>query len=146
MVPSSAFHVTAVLEDVPATLPLNCSVPPVTDEAVPGVTVTAVTPDPVVGAVELATATVAVADFVGSATLVATIVPVPLTGGAVKTPVAEMVPIDAAQVTASFVVAPWIAAVNCTFALGAGVATGGDTTIDATTGFCEDRVPCKGSL
>lgn len=136
MVPSSAFHVTAVFEVVPATVALNGSVPPVTDEAVPGVIVTPVTPDPVCGGVAWApaTVTVAVADFVGSATLVATIVPMPLTG-AVKTPVAEIVPIEAAQVTASFVVAPWIAAVNWTFALGAGVATGGDTTIDATTGF-----------
>jgi|SRR5579863_2539198 hypothetical protein len=106
MVPSSAFHVTAVLVVVPATVALNWSVPPVIDEAVPGVTVTAVTPDPVVGAVEPATDTVAVADFVGSATLVATIVPTPLVGGAVNTPVAEMVPMVAAQVTASFVVAP----------------------------------------
>ena len=106
MVPSRAFHVTAVFEVVPATVALNWSVPPVADEAVPGVTVTAVTPDPEAGGVAPATATVAVADFVGSATLVATIVPMPFTGGAVKTPVAEMVPIDAAQVTASFVVAP----------------------------------------
>jgi hypothetical protein len=105
MVPSSAFQLTAVFEVVPATVALNWSVPPVTDEAVPGVTVTAVTPD-AVGPVEPATDTVAVADFVGSATLVATIVPTPLVGGAVKTPAAEMVPIDAAQVTVSFVVAP----------------------------------------
>jgi hypothetical protein len=146
MVPSNAFHVTAVFEVLPATLALNWSVPLVTDEAVPGVTVTPVTPDLDSGGVASATATVAVADFVGSATLVATIVPMPLTDGAVKTPVAEMVPIDATQVTESFVVAPWIAAVNCTFALGAGVATGGDTTIDATTGFCEEPVPCKGSV
>ena len=106
MVPSDAFHVTAVFDVLPATEALNWSAPPVTDEAVRGVTVTPVTPDPDGGGVASATATVAVADFVGSATLVATIIPIPLTGGAVKAPVAEMVPIEAAQVTASFVVAP----------------------------------------
>ena len=106
IVPSKAFQTTAVFEVVPATVALNWSVPPVIDEAVPGVTVTPVTPDPDGGGAAPATDTVAVADFVGSATLVATIVPMPLTAGAVNTPVAEMVPIDAAQVTASFVVAP----------------------------------------
>jgi hypothetical protein len=44
--------------------------------------------------------------------LVATIVPTPPALGAVKTPAGLMVPIEDAHVTESFVVAPWIVAVN----------------------------------
>jgi hypothetical protein len=98
---------------------VNGNVPPVIEEAVAGLTVTELTTAPGVGGaglgVEVAAAaidTVAVADFVGSATLVAIIVPTPPVAGAVKTPEALIVPIVVAQVTASFVVAPWIAAVN----------------------------------
>ena len=85
IVPSKAFQTTAVFDVVPATVALNCSVPPVIDEAVPGSTVTLVTPgEPTPGGgVAPATATVAVADFVGSATLVAVTVSAPALAGAV---------------------------------------------------------------
>jgi hypothetical protein len=81
-------------------------VPLVTDEAVVGHKVTEVTPvldgwpDPV------DTVTVAVADFVGSATLVAVIVPVPRVAGAVNTPALVIAPIEADHVTELFVVVP----------------------------------------
>ena len=91
--------------------------PPVIEEAVPGFTVTELTTDPDAdgagaGVEAAAIDTVAVADFVGSATLVAIIVPTPPDVGAVKTPDAVIVPIVVDQVTVSFVVAPWIEAVN----------------------------------
>jgi len=44
IVPASALHVTDVLEDVPCIVALKESVPPVTDEALEGTTVTEVTP------------------------------------------------------------------------------------------------------
>ena len=92
---------TEMFEAPPCTVALNGSVPPVTDDAVEGDTVTEVTwPE----AAE--TVTVAVADFVGSATLVAIIVLVPPVAGAVKIPVLEIDPIEAVQVTALFVVVP----------------------------------------
>jgi len=97
-------------------------VPPVTDEAVAGETLTLKPP----------TVTVAVADFVGSATLVAMTMPVTRFAGAVKTPALVMLPTDAVQVTALLVVVPWIAAVNCTFALGAGETADGETAIEVT--------------
>ena len=56
--------------------------------------------------------TIAVADLVGSAMLVAVIVPRPPADGAVNTPVVLIVPMEAVQVTPSLVVAPCIAAVN----------------------------------
>jgi hypothetical protein len=135
-----------MFEVAPATVALNCRVPPVTDEAVAGVTVTPVTPE-LDGCEEApATDTVALADLVGSATLVAVILPTPPAGGAVNTPAAVIVPIDAVQVTESFVVAPWIATVNCTVARGAGVATAGSTTIDETSGSSDEPVPFNGSM
>ena len=90
-------------EAVPCTVALNGSVPPVTDDAVTGDTVTEVTPDEPEAP---ETVTVAVADFVGSATLVAIIVLVPPVAGAVKMPVLEIDPIEAVHVTALFVVDP----------------------------------------
>jgi hypothetical protein len=81
-------------------------VPLVTEEAVVGDTVTEVTPalddwpDPV------DIVTVAVADLVGSATLVAVIVPVPRAAGAVNIPALVIAPIEADHVTELFVVVP----------------------------------------
>jgi hypothetical protein len=145
MVPSKAFQVTALFEVVPETVAVNGNVPLVIDEAVAGVTVTEVTPEP--DACEpAATVTVAVADFVESATLVAVIFPVPPVAGAVNMPADEIVPIVADQVTASFVVVPCTAAVNCTEALGAGDATNGDTAIEETNGLVDEPLPCRGSV
>jgi len=75
----------------------------VIEDADEGETVTEVTPD---GGDVAETETVAVADFVGSATLVAVTFPTPPAAGAVKTPAVEMDPIEAVHVTAVFVVAP----------------------------------------
>jgi hypothetical protein len=80
-------------------------VPLVIDEAVAGVTVTEVTPELVAFEVP-PTVTVALADFVGSATLVAITCPTPPALGAVKTPAVEIVPMEAVHLTAPFVVAP----------------------------------------
>ena len=112
--PSAAFHDTALLVVVPLTLAVNGSVPPVTDAAVAGDTVTPVTvglgDGLFVGAA--VTATVAVPTFVGSATLVAVTIDVPAAVGAVYTPAAEMLPVEACHVTARFVVVPLTAAEN----------------------------------
>lgn len=80
--------------------------PPVIDEAVAGVTVTEVTPELGACFEVPPTLTVALADFVGSATLVAITCPTPPALGAVKTPADEIVPMEAVHVTALFVVAP----------------------------------------
>jgi hypothetical protein len=107
MVPSIAFQVTVFIDVVPCTVAVNGNVPPGIEDAAAGVTVTEVTSDPdAPGVAALAIDTVAVADFVGSATLVAMIFPVPPAAGAVKTPAVLIVPIEAAHVTDSFVVAP----------------------------------------
>jgi hypothetical protein len=128
IVPSDAFHVTNVVAAAPWIVALNGTVPAVTDEAVAGDTTTEVTLD----VCSAATVTVAVADFVGFAMLVAIIVPVPALVGAVKTPVLLMVPIEADQATALFVVVPWIAAVNCVLPLRAEEAVVGDIAIEVT--------------
>jgi hypothetical protein len=110
IVPCSAFQVTDVFEDVPWTSAPNCSVPLATDEAVAGDTVTEVTPD---GWPEFAAiVTVAVAERLGFAMLVATIVPVPPAAGAVNKPAGVIDPIEAVHVTAVFALPPGIAAVN----------------------------------
>jgi len=124
MAPSRAFHVTDVFEVVPCPEALNGSVPPLIDEAVEGGTVTEVTP--------LAPATVAIPDSAGTATVVATIMPVPLVAGAVKTPALVMVPIEAVQVTEPLLVAPWIAAINCNLPPGSGDAATGTESIVPT--------------
>ena len=128
IVPNVAFHVTVRFDVVPWTVAPNGTVPPVTDEAVAGETITEVT----LGVWPDATVTVALADFVGSATLVAVIVPVPALVGAVKTPAVLMLPIEAVQVTALFVVVPRIAAVNCVLPLNAEEAVVGDTATELT--------------
>ena len=129
IVPSAAFQVTVWSEAVPCTVAPNGMVPPVTEEAVAGDTTTEVTPGVWL---EEATTTVALADFVGSATLVAIIVPVPALVGAVNTPVLLIVPIEVVQVTALFVVVPWMAAVNCVLPLSVEEAVFGDTTTEVT--------------
>lgn len=98
MEPPLADQVTAVLLE-PVTVAVNCCVPPVASEAEPGLTETAT----VWGAV---TVTVAEADWVESATLVAVTVYVPATAGARYRPLVEMVPDVAVHVTG-------ILAANC---------------------------------
>jgi hypothetical protein len=119
------------LEVVPCTVAPKESVPLVIDDAVKGDTVTEVTPEPD-GWPAAATVTVAVADFVGSATLVAVIVIVPPLAGAVKTPALVIVPVEAIQVTELFVVVPWIAAVNWALAPAATEVAAGETTTELT--------------
>jgi hypothetical protein len=75
MVPPVADQVTAVLE-LPVTVAVNCCVPPVNSEADVGLIVTATTGGGV-------TVTVAVANLLESATLVARTVNVPAVFGAV---------------------------------------------------------------
>jgi len=84
--------------------------------------------------------------LVGSATLVAVILPLPPVAGAVNTPAVVIDPIVAAHVTDSLVVDPWIAAVNWTFALGAGEATAGEIVIELTSGVVDEAAPCNGSM
>jgi hypothetical protein len=81
IVPRTAFHVTALLVVVPATLAVNVSVPLVDDEAAAGDTVTDVTVGAGGGAA--VTVTLAVSDLLGSAELVAVTVSVPALTGAV---------------------------------------------------------------
>lgn len=97
---------TVLFDALPNTVAVNLSAPPTADEAGDGLTVTEVMPE-VEGTFELAaTVTRAVADFEGSATLVAVILPDPPAAGAVNTPEAEIAPIEAVQVTESFEVVP----------------------------------------
>jgi hypothetical protein len=104
MEPPLADQVTAVLLE-PVTVAVNCCVPPVASEAEPGLTETATA----WGAV---TVTVAEADWVGSATLVAVTLNVPALLGAVYRPEDEIWPPDADQVT-PVVELPLTLAVNC---------------------------------
>jgi hypothetical protein len=99
IVPELADHAMDLFVTVPCTVALNCCVAPVRMLAVVGETVIEVT----VGAL---TVIVAVADFVGSATLVALIVAVPAVAGAVKRPLAVTVPALADHVTDLFVTVP----------------------------------------
>lgn len=104
IVPPVADQVTEVLLK-PVTVAVNCCVSPVTKEADVGLIVTAL-----FGL--LLTCTVAVADFVGSATLVALTVTLPVVDGAVNKPEEETVPALADHVTAVLVV-PVTVARNC---------------------------------
>ena len=88
---------------VPVTVAVNCWVPPVSSDADIGEIVTAT------GAV---TVTVAEADLVVLATLVALTVYLPAFAGAVYKPLLEMVPPVVDHLTAVFVV-PVTVAVNC---------------------------------
>lgn len=147
MLPLDACHVTALFVVEPVTVAANESVPPVAVAALAGVIVTDVTAGPLGGLLGLlgleaaATVTTADADLVGSATLVAVTVPVVDEEGAVNMPPAVIVPVEAVHVTASFVVLPCTAAVNCTFALGAGEAADGVTDTDATLGLADVPLP-----
>ena len=143
--PSRAFHVTLVFLDEPWTTALNGSVPLVIEAAVEGETVTELTSLPVDGFL-VVTVTVAVADLVGSALLVAVILPHPPDIGAVKTPLDVMVPIVVVQVTESFAVTPWIEALNCTVAPAAGARKAGVTTTELTAGLVVAPLPVKGSI
>jgi hypothetical protein len=86
----------------PRTLAVNGSVPPVDDEAVAGDTITAVTTEPAGGLFVGAAVTAILADptLVGSATLEAVTIDVPAVVGAVYTPAAEMLPLEACHATA----------------------------------------------
>lgn len=77
--PTEAFQVTALFVVVPATVGVKASLPFVSKVAEPGDIPTDVTAAPVGGAV---ISIVAVADFVGSATLVAVTAAVPALAGA----------------------------------------------------------------
>jgi hypothetical protein len=100
-VPPVADQVTAVFV-VPVTVAVNCCVPPVSNEAEVGLIVTATA----------VTVTVAEADLVVSAALVAVTVYVPAVLGAVYRPLVLTVPPVADQVTAVFAL-PVTVAVNC---------------------------------
>jgi hypothetical protein len=105
IVPGDAFQLTDLFDALPCTVAVNWAVPPVATEVVAGVTETEVT----LGADPVVTVTVAEADLVVSATLVAVTVAEPAAAGAVNRPAGVIVPDEAVQVTAVFV-AP------CTFA------------------------------
>jgi hypothetical protein len=102
IVPPVPDHVTAVLVE-PVTVAVNCCVAPVCREAEAGVSETATGAE---------TVTVADADFVGSATLVALTEYVPAVAGAAYRPDAETVPPVADQVT-EVLLEPVTDAVNC---------------------------------
>lgn len=97
--PEDADHVTDLSVTVPCTLAVNCCVAKVRMLTVDGETEIEVT----VGAL---TVTVAEADFVLSATLVAVTVTLAAVAGAVSKPAAETVPAEADHVTALFVTVP----------------------------------------
>jgi hypothetical protein len=113
---------------VPCTVAVSCKFAPVKIELVAGATATEFT----TGGGGAVTVIVAVADFVGSATLVAVTVALPVLAGAVNNPAAEIDPFDAAHVTAVFVVAPCSVAVKGIVPLTAMLAVVGDTRIDVT--------------
>jgi hypothetical protein len=123
-VPPVADQVTAVLA-LPVTVAVNCCVAFVRIEAVVGLIATATTGAAV-------TVTVALADLVGSATLVAVTTNDPAAAGAVYKPAALTVPLVADQVTAVLAL-PVTVAVNCRVALTATDAVVG-LTVTATTG------------
>ena len=121
MDPADEDQVTPLFEAVPRTLAEKEIVPPAGTVVETGVMVTDVTPDPVEGAGEVGevgevvlpgTVTSAEADLVGSATLVAVTVPTPPAVGAVNRPELETLPRLEVQVTAVFVVVPWMLARN----------------------------------
>ena len=89
IVPKAAVQLTALLLALPCTVAENCTLPLVCAEVVAGETVTLVTVDVAPAAV---TFTVADADFVVSATLVAVTVSVPTFAGAVYWPADVIVP------------------------------------------------------
>jgi hypothetical protein len=101
IVPDEVFHVTDLLAALPCTAAVSCSVAAVFTEPLAGETETE---DTAGAAAEMVT--VAEADFVGSATLVAVMTAAPVFAGAVKRPAEEIVPVEAVQVTAVLVAVP----------------------------------------
>ena len=91
---------------LPVTVAVNCCVRPVKSDTEAGLMLTAT------GGGGALTVTVAVADLVVSATLVARTVNVPAAAGAVYRPLLDIVPPLADQVTAVFEV-PVTVALNC---------------------------------
>jgi hypothetical protein len=87
-----------------------------------------------VGAAVAETETVAVADLLESASLVAVIVSVPAFAGAVYIPDAEMFPRAAFHVTVLSVTVPWTLAVNCNVPPVLAEVDAGDTEIEVTVG------------
>jgi hypothetical protein len=114
---------------LPCTETASWSVAPVSNEADAGDTEIE---DTATGAA--VTVTLADADLVVSATLVAVMVAVPVFAGAVKTPAAEIVPVDAVQVTAVLVTVPWTVALKEWVVLTATLAVEGETVTESTTG------------
>jgi len=96
----------------PATVALNGTVPPVAELALDGEMVIEVTTGLDVGFEAEVTVTDAMADLVGSATLVAVTETTPAFDGAVNRPYGVMVPADALQFTFWLVVVPWTVALN----------------------------------
>src|SRR5215813_868113 len=129
IVPDEVFQVTDLLEALPCTLAESWSVPPVRMEPVAGVTATEET-----GTGAAVIVTVADEDFVGSATLVAVMVAVPVLAGAVKTPEEEIEPFEAVQVTVVFVTVPCTEALKECVSLTATLAVAGETLTELTTG------------
>jgi len=111
--PEVAFHETDLSAADPCTTPVNCAVPPFGEDAEVGEIVTSVTPELAAETI----VTVAVADLLASASLVALTVAVPGIGGAVYSPAEEIVPIEALQVTALSSTAPCTKARNCNVSL-----------------------------
>ena len=120
MVPPVADHVTAILA-VPVTVAVNCCVPPVNRVIVEGDTLT-----DTAGAELIVMA--AVADLVGSCTLVAFTWNEPVVAPAVYSPPFVTAPPVAVQVTAVLLM-PVTVAVNCCVPPGTNVAELGDTEI-----------------
>lgn len=123
IVPPVAVHVTAVLLAF-VTVAVNCCVPPATNVAEVGATVT-----DTAGATPIVTA--AVPDLLVSATLVAVTWNEPAFLPAVNNPVVLIVPPVAVHVTAVLLV-PVTVAVNCCVPPDATVADEGDTLTDTT--------------
>lgn len=113
---------------VPATVAANCTVAPVRADAGEGETVTLFT---IGGAL---TVTVAVADLVLSALLVAVIVAVPALEAAVKKPAEVIVPVVAFQVTDLSVMVPCTEALNCAVAPVRTAAEAGEIAMEVTAG------------
>lgn len=112
---------------VPDTVAVNCCVPPVRMEAVAGEMLTAFTTGTV-------TVTLADADLVLSALLVAVTVSETAVAGAVYSPAAVIAPEAAFHVTDLSVTVPDTVAVNCCVPLVKMEAVAGETLTELTTG------------
>ena len=112
---------------VPRTVAVNCRLLSIFTDVLVGEIVTPVT-------VGLGALTVIVADpaLLGSATLVAVTIEVPAVAGAVYTPDAEMLPLEACHVTARLVVVPLTVAVSASVFPAVIDALAGETTTELT--------------